>query len=182
MYLGSPAAISYGPEAADRLHGELVGWFYRTTAEFPARGFFFFSPFFLLGLGELVQAIKRPTSLGFFVIVACIVFVAVMSAWWSWYGGISHGNRMLTDILPLIGLLLAKSSVQWSGVRWTLFTIAAAYAIVAHAVGIFDYGACWHRFYDTPEGWDKWIWSLPDSPIPFYLERFSQGQFQCWST
>jgi hypothetical protein len=65
---------------------------------------------------------------------------------------------------------------------WATFFAAATFAVVAHAVGIFDYGACWHRIYDTPEGWQTWMWNLRESPIPFYLDRFAHSEFQCWQT
>jgi hypothetical protein len=170
---GSPLAMGYG-EAATGGWSE-VWWQGLLGLLFsPAKGLFVFSPFLMLALPEGVRALlkPRPLSLRFCVAVACAVFALIMGVWWGWYGGVSYGNRMLTDAMPLWGLLLVPVCNRFSRIGWTAFGVLAAVAAAVQSLGLLDYGAFWHRVYDTPTYWDTWIWDVQRSPIPFYVFRY----------
>jgi hypothetical protein len=139
----------------------------------PAKGFFVYSPVLVLAIPEGVRAVSRPWSLPFYAAAGWMAFVAVMSGWWGWYGGVSYGNRMLTDIVPLAGILLARACARWSRGGWWLFGALSVASVGIQALGLLDYGAFWHRVYDAPAYWDRWIWDVGISPIPFYTARYA---------
>jgi len=172
LMFDSPFNLSYGA-------GVTTGW---TTIWWqglsgllvsPAKGFFVFSPFLLLALVESIRSIRRLGTLPFHVAVASWVFTLVVSRWWGWYGGWSYGNRMLTDTLPLWGLLLilACDRMSWRG--WIVFGVAVVFAVIAHALGLLDYGANWHKAYDVGGFEQGWLWDVKHSPILFYAYHYA---------
>jgi len=141
----------------------------------PAKGFFVFSPFLLLALPAAAQAVtsRARWTLLTYVTLACVIFTLVMGVWWGWYGGVSYGTRMLTDIVPLWGLLLIPACRRFTARGWIVFGALAAVSASIQSLGLPDYGAYWHRLFDTPQHWDTWMWDVPNSPIPFYVVRYA---------
>ena len=106
----------------------------------PSRGFFTFSPFFLLVLGGAVwflRPVKRHSlflfSLTWFVLQ--LVIVARATRWW---GGWSYGPRLLTEVIPAFVLL---TILLWRELSPRLtarrrYALVAAYLLLG-AAGIF---------------------------------------------
>jgi hypothetical protein len=139
----------------------------------PAKGLLVFSPFLLLALVESIRSVRPPGTLFFHVALASWVFALVMSSWWGWYGGWSYGNRMLTDTLPLWGLLMVPGCKRLSRRGWLAFGVTAAFGVATHALGLLDYGAVWHRNYDVGCSAQGWLWDVKHSPILFYASRYA---------
>jgi hypothetical protein len=113
----------------------------------PARGLFIYFPATMVVLGLLV---RQPRLLGDSTAVAAvgailltIVLFGTYSIWWA---GRSYGPRYLSEIEPLILLLLG---LAWQGVGVacrrllviTCFGVLLAYSILVQAVGVYSVSA-----------------------------------------
>lgn len=108
----------------------------------PARGLLIYSPFLLLALPGAVLVVRReeyaplrPLLLG-----ACLVLLVDL-AWFDWWGGWSWSWRRLTDLAPVLVLLLAPvvPLLARSRLAATGFAIALAWSIALQAVGAYAY-------------------------------------------
>ncbi len=171
LIFGSPFELSYGAAGNGWTADMALGFAGLLIS--PAKGLLIFSPFLVLALIGAVRALRQPRSLEFFAFGAFAIFTLVMSRWWSWYGGWSYGNRMLTDALPLLGVLLLPMCERLSRGGWWLFGAASVFAVGAHALGVFDYGVNWHHTFDTGDNWGTWLWNIKASPILFYAYHYA---------
>jgi hypothetical protein len=81
----------------------------------PARGLFIYQPWAILALGLAIPALRRsthydtlstaPRGWSVFCAVAATSHAFVISAWNEWAGGFCWGSRLLSEIVPLLGLL-----------------------------------------------------------------------------
>ena len=172
LILGSPFDLSYGAGVAT---GWTAIWWQGLAGLLvsPAKGLLVFSPFLLLALIESARSVRRLGTLFFYVALASWIFTLVMSSWWGWYGGWSYGNRMLTDTLPLWGLLMIPVCNRLSRRGWIVFGIGVAFAVSTHALGLLDYGVNWHKTYDVGLSSQDWIWDVRHSPILFYTYHYA---------
>jgi hypothetical protein len=65
--------------------------------------------------------------------------VLVMGKWWCWWGGRSTGDRMLSDVLPFLGVGLALACKQFaSDPRWRRpWILSCAYACAVYTWIVF---------------------------------------------
>lgn len=169
---GYPFELSYGAAVTS---GWTETWWrgFAGLLVSPAKGLFVFSPFLLLAFIGSVRSFWQPGSLHFHLVLAVWCFVLVMSFWWGWYGGWSYGNRMLTDSLPLWGLILIPICDKLSGRGWLLFGMATLFAVGVQSLGLFDYGVNWHILYDKGTTSELWLWDVKHSPILFYAYHYA---------
>ena len=138
----------------------------------PAAGLLVFSPFLVVPIIESVRVLRYPRTLPFACSLAFWTFAAMMGSWWGWAGGWSYGNRMLTDVVPLLAVLSLR---PWQARRPLVdgvLLVTATLAIGFHAVGLLDYGWNWHQAH-RDAGYDQaWLWDPGRSPIVFYAARY----------
>jgi hypothetical protein len=95
----------------------------------------------------------------------------MISAWHDWTGGDCWGSRMLTDIIPLLGLLAIPATITlWTSprTRAVIFTLGLVGAL-AHFPCVYLSAASWNS---TPEhAKDFWSWSR----APFAFRPQSPG-------
>jgi hypothetical protein len=75
----------------------------------PGRSIFFYSPIIILAItgGRLVF---QKNKMIFMVLLAPVVgYILMVALWHNWDGGASWGSRLLTPILPILGLMLAPA-------------------------------------------------------------------------
>jgi hypothetical protein len=181
VIFGSPFDLGYGAAAS----GWTGVWWQGVVGLLisPAKGLFVFSPFLLLAAVGSIRSLRQPRSLRFYIAIAGWLFVFVMGKMWGWYGGWSYGNRMLTDSLPLWGVLMIAECERLSRRGWLWFGLATGFAITVHSLGLFDYGVNWHNTYDQGGAAQGWLWDIKHSPILFYayhyMHRLVDG-FMSW--
>src|SRR6266542_2560831 len=85
----------------------------------PSRGWFVFSPFFL------------------FVLVAILLDLLIYSRWTMWWGGHSFGYRLLTELVPLLMILLAIGwpRIAKSRAALALFGLCVLFSFYVHFLG-----------------------------------------------
>ena len=104
---GSPLATGYGSEAS-------YGWSAPLSQGIPGlllspgRGLFVQAPLLLVSVVAILRAGRGACPRWLLPLgIAVALFVCVMGHWYMWWGGLSPGNRMLSDALPILGVALA---------------------------------------------------------------------------
>ena len=162
---GAPFIFGYQDVSAENFR--LPQW--NTIQELlflPSRGVFIYSPFLLLapiGVWFGWRTLRRNFFL--FLALAAFIYTAVMAAWGS-LGGWAYGARMLTDILPMLTLVIIPviEKSDWRGKL--IFGASVAFAIFLQVLGIWDYGLRFHA--DTANS----IYSIENSEPLFYLRLY----------
>lgn len=90
----------------------------------PGRGLFVYSPVLVFAVVGLVRGWRKPLYVcsG----AAAVIYILLAANSNEWYGGQSFGPRRLTDILPLLAVLLVPALELIDGTRW-LWTYAALF-------------------------------------------------------
>lgn len=131
----------------------------------PGRGLFIYSPILLLSLVGIVKAWRASQQGPGYLLVkystlGVLLTILVHSKWWSWWGGLCYGPRLLADALPALCLALYPVAdaviVRWRVIGATL----ALCSFLAHFAGSYWDDGHWTG-YALPEG----LWSWRDSPL-----------------
>ncbi len=108
LRFGSPADFGYGTESfkIPVLMG-LIGVLFS-----PGRSLFFYSPVLILVItgGKLLYEHNRQLAGVVFAVAGAYLLVA--AGWHDWWGGKAWGSRLLTHIVPMLGVLLAAIVYQ----------------------------------------------------------------------
>src|SRR5262249_48697732 len=127
-YLGSPlaspqlvSADNFAGNLGEGLAGLLVS---------PSRGLFVFSPFFLFALAA-APALMRGSPPGAerlprYLVTGVVLVLLVYSRWRMWWGGATFGYRLITELAPLLMILVALGypSIERSRIARSLFVLA----------------------------------------------------------
>jgi hypothetical protein len=108
----------------------------------PSRGLFVFSPFFLFAAVGVAVALRPgaraavPTLMRY-LLVAILLDLLIYSRWTMWWGGHSFGYRLLTELVPLLVILLA---VGWPRIARNraavaLFGLCLIFSFYVHFLG-----------------------------------------------
>ncbi|MCX6031088.1 MAG: hypothetical protein NT169_17545 [Chloroflexi bacterium] len=122
---GSPfdfgyAAEGFGSSVLLGLYGVLFS---------PGRSLFLYSPVLLLALPGAVLWRRKDRRVPALCLLTIGAYVLAIATWHSWDGGWTWGSRLLTPVLPLIGILLAPViETAWANWRVLLVTLVLAVA------------------------------------------------------
>ena len=102
---GSALNFGYGSEGFEAssfrgLYGILLS---------PGRSIFVYSPPLLLAIPGAWFFYKREKILTILCLILAMSYAITIAAWHSWDGGLSWGSRLITPIVPLLGVLIAPS-------------------------------------------------------------------------
>ena len=101
-----------------------------------------------------------------------IIYTLVISKWHQWYGGYSFGYRMITDLIPVLMLLVIpfiKSDLFIRLKKWFYFSIILS--VLIQLMGVVYFDGIWHALYDDGPNDYGWLWSIQDSEIVFNIKR-----------
>ncbi len=183
----SPFSTGYGDEA-------LGGW---TTPLWvglpgmlfsPSHGLLMYSPGLLFAFPgawawwqHRKSAVERPavsSQLGFYLMLAVIVQLLLMSHWWAWHGDVAYNQRMLQEIHPLLMLLVAYGVQRYGQHRTFRYLLAAAamWGIFMNVARV--------TFYEQHLTWmevfhEDLVWSLAYSEPMMYI-RWHGGLGFLW--
>jgi hypothetical protein len=145
----------------------------------PGRGLFIYQPWAVLSLLALVPAVRRlargprhrkqPAGWMAYCLIIPVIHCLVISAWHDWSGGYCWGSRLLTDIIPLLGLLSVPAiEFLWQSPRsrTVIFTLAVLGALT-HIPCTYMGASSWN--YATDHDADLWSWS--NAPFLYHGSR-----------
>lgn len=140
----------------------------------PSRGLFVYGPVFLFAIIPLVtlSSILAPYTIGI------ILYTLLIAKWDMWWGGYSHGYRMLLELIPLLAVSLSryiKSPGIFPSIKLFVMCVLMVYSIIIHTyLGSFMY----------PCGFDDYIYrtgELHDSMITKELWSQNSEIVRCWN-
>ncbi len=98
---------SYGNEGFFFLHPQILNVLFSFR-----KGWFVYTPVMIFAVAGIYFLFKRYKQLFLPVLLFLLVYLYVVSSWWSWWYGGSLGQRELIDIYPVMALPLA-AMLQW---------------------------------------------------------------------
>jgi hypothetical protein len=182
-FFGSPFAVGYGKEALGGWSGDFFAGLAGLLMS-PSRGLIVYSPVFALALPGLFYGTRREERGFFFTLGGTVVLhILLIAKWHVWYGGYCFGYRMLVDILPPLALLLALYLRRF-GERpagKAIFGLLLSLSIFIQIVGVYACDLSWHRRYDGGPEDPRWLWSIRNSQLVYYVKRgrLYQGKVAC---
>ncbi|MFN8598619.1 MAG: hypothetical protein U0559_20840, partial [Anaerolineae bacterium] len=132
----------------------------------PSRGLLIYSPILLLSIaGIFVKARQREFEKHDVVVLAIMGLHWIsISLWWNWWGGVSYGPRLFSDMLPYfaywlipVAAMLAKVTMAQRRLLITTSAVLVAFSIFVHARGVTSS--------------DVMDWNASPAPIDFYSFR-----------
>jgi hypothetical protein len=135
----------------------------------PARGLFVYQPWLVLAfLGLSPRILCRARAMGYrggpagwmsFCLVASVAHCGLISCWCDWAGGGCWGSRLLTDILPLLGLMCVPTiTALWPSPRFrTVIVSLGILGALTHLPAVYMNAAAWNDVSD--HSGDLWSWS-----------------------
>jgi len=99
----------------------------------PGRSLFIYSPILLLAFLGAALLYHKERHLLIVCSVCILAYVVAIATWHSWDGGWSWGSRLLTPVLPLIGVLIAPV-VEWSRSNKLVLVIVICLAVAGAGV------------------------------------------------
>ncbi len=112
---------SYGNEGFFFLHPQILNVLFSFR-----KGWFVYTPVMIFAVAGIYFLFKRYKQFFLPVLLFLLVYLYVVSSWWSWWYGGSLGQRELIDIYPVMALPLAAMA-QW---------IVSRKAILKYLVGL----------------------------------------------
>ncbi|MBI5565448.1 MAG: hypothetical protein HY870_11150 [Chloroflexi bacterium] len=132
----------------------------------PSRGLLIYSPFLIWSIAGVILKVRRrefECHDGAVLSVMLLHWVSI-SLWWNWWGGVSYGPRLFSDMLPYFVYWQIPSTgalARASGVRRrrlvALWAVLLACSVAIHARGV-----------TSAEGLE---WNAAPAPIDFYSFR-----------
>ncbi len=137
----------------------------------PGRGVLIYMPVVIFALCAFAPAAKEARRKHVPLMVASTLFAVLHSVVAArvnlWWGGYCWGPRYLTEILPVLVILMALGSAELDrpGVK-RAFVVAAVYCVLIQAIGVYFYpNGHWDN---TPAPVDQAgyrVWDWRDNPI-----------------
>jgi hypothetical protein len=90
----------------------------------PGRSMFIYSPVLILAFPGLWIWLKSNRPLGLVLLITLVSYFVSVATWVSWDSGWSWGTRLLTPILPLMGISIAPIVDLALARKWLLFPLA----------------------------------------------------------
>lgn len=101
----------------------------------PGRSLFLYSPVFILALPGVWKWIQIDKPLSVVLTFTVVIYIIAVAAWVSWEGGWSWGPRLITPIVPLIGILIAPV-VEAAWKKQWIFIILVIFALWGFGVNL----------------------------------------------
>jgi hypothetical protein len=99
----------------------------------PLMGIFWQSPVLLVAAaGWWAMRSTAFRAEGWFALVAIVAYLALMSGYYEWSGGLAYTPRHLIPMVPLFAIPLAFVPRRWAPIAWTL----ASLSILQHQIAV----------------------------------------------
>ena len=147
----------------------------------PNRGFFVFSPVFLLALPTLYHVLRTPRRwpLLFALSLGSLAILLAHSLWLFWWGGDQFGYRLLTEMVPVWILLLALAWERWiskSRAGIAVFATLATLSVYINFLGGVYYPSGWNATPVSVNDHPERAWDYRDTEIGRLHRIFLEGE------
>jgi hypothetical protein len=105
LRFGSPLNFGYGDE---RFGSSLVEGLYGVLLS-PGRSIFVYSPVLLLAVPGTFLFFRKAKLMTIICVITVMVHAFTIASWHSWDGGVSWGSRLMTPIVPVLGVLMGPT-------------------------------------------------------------------------
>jgi len=145
----------------------------------PNRGLFIFSSFFLFSIVGAIKVWKEKNNkyglLYRYIIAAVLIYILIVSKWFTWWGGHCYGYRMLVDITPLLMILLvpAYNLISKRKTLKLLFVVGAALSILIQLMGALYYSDYWNSKLKIDK-YPERVWLLKSGQFHIMLKKAAQ--------
>jgi len=165
-YWGSPWSL-----AQKVPRGNFNGGFWSGLAGIlvsPSRGLLVFSPIFLFALPSAIQAFapapRGQARLPRYLAAGVLLTILLYARWSIWWGGHSFGYRLLTELAPLLVVLIAAAWPSLDRIRGArlLFGILLAASLYVHFLGAMVYPSGFDNQIDNQEAR---LWAVRGSEL-----------------
>lgn len=104
------------------------------------KGLFFYSPFLLFALPGFWGLLKRSKFEGISLLLFVSLTIYILASWWSWWFGMSFGQRSAIDFLGVYGLLIGIGlwSIRGSFYK-SLFIVLTTLFITLNFIQAYQY-------------------------------------------
>jgi hypothetical protein len=113
----------------------------------PSRGLFVYSPVLLFSLAGIALSLrKRGDPLVRAIGAGVLLDLLLYARWWEWWGGGSHGPRLLADVTPLLCFAIypCMDLVRRSVIARAVFVVTLLWSVAAHAAGAYWDDRSWN--------------------------------------
>jgi hypothetical protein len=139
----------------------------------PSRGLLVYSPVLVFGLAGAILVWTHPCRhLLAPLAVALGVTILMLAKYSVWWGGHAYGPRLLTDVLPLLAILIVPvwTRIERSRAQTAVFTGLFAVSVGIQAIGAFYYPSPrevdWNSAPRDVDAAHERLWDWRDAQIP----------------
>lgn len=144
----------------------------------PTHGLLVYQPWLLLlvmklwpSLGSPSQSARAPLPRGWqlWAVAVVVLHLALVSSWWCWWGGWCWGSRLVSEDIPLLGLLtLGPLTMLLATPRRSRLVLAIAIAsALLHVPSVYLDQKRWYGRAESPEAY-LWRWTAPPFLYPVW--------------
>lgn len=134
----------------------------------PSRGLFIYQPWAILMFGTFLLSLRSRSesvhAIHWLCLPVIVLHVLLVGCWCCWWGGDSWGSRLLTEIIPWIGLLCLPAITclrqHFSGML--LLTVLVGISVWMQTQGAF-FNQHWNRRMQI-ENHPEMLWSWKQAP------------------
>ena len=176
-YFGSP--VSFGSQW---VFGKFDAPFFPAVLGLlfsPNRGLFIFSSFFLFSVVGAIKVWKEKNNkyglLYRYIIAAVLIYILIVSKWFTWWGGHCYGYRMLVDITPLLMILLvpAYNLISKRKTLKLLFVVGVTLSILIQLMGALYYSDYWNSKLKIDK-YPERVWLIKSGQFHIMLKKAAQ--------
>ncbi|MBN1549902.1 hypothetical protein JW979_00475 [bacterium] len=179
-YFGQPFIGGYSGDKGGFTYpfwGGFLGLFFSPSKGiFPITPFWIFSPFLFIKGCRHNRPFKENAITAF--LMASLFVILIYSKWYFWWGGLSYGYRIISDISPfmtLSAIWYIEKHVSKVKIARTIFVILSVMSITNQMVFYTSSGYYpWHAKYDRENAFDADHYR--EHPFPPLLWSFSNSQ------
>lgn len=139
----------------------------------PGRGLLVYQPLALLVPLLAVPAVRRfgpgPAPAGWGAFAGAFVggHLLLMSSWAVWWGGWCYGSRLVSEVVPVLGLLAVRPVGWLLAARWGWLPVlaVAAAGFAAQSGAAYPWGRAWNYTPASIDHTTERLWSWPAAPF-----------------
>ncbi|MEP7014605.1 MAG: hypothetical protein ABI925_04120 [Verrucomicrobiota bacterium] len=172
----SPLNFGYGGEG---FSASLLNGLYGVLLS-PGRSIFVYSPVLLLAVPGAILFFRKEKTLTTLCLITVITFSVAIGHWHAWAGGLSWGSRLMTAIVPVLGVLIAPTLQRAWKNKWIALA-AVLLAVAGFSVQVISLlrdptRVIIEQVTNGNVKWEETLYSVKDSWLALQVRSLSNWQ------